>query len=635
MADDVFGIVGTTQAGSYHIERVVAEGGFGVVYRAQHGAFRAPVALKCLKVPRTMTEAQREEFLEKFRAEAELLFRLSASISEVVRPLHADALHLEGHPFVPYLALEWLDGEALDAIVTKRRDAGQPPIGLHKLVRLLKPIAHALSRAHRFPGPNGPEAIIHRDIKPENILVGRHDAVDTVKILDFGIAKCQSAAHAIAGRQTGGEVINAFSPAYAAPEQWLPKRYGAAGPWTDVWGLAITMVEVLAGHAPIDGELPAMMGTAIDEGRRPTPRAEGVALDTEIDAVFARALAVDPRDRTQSVDRFWTELEMSMGTPSSFAAYDPRREDDEPGAGRQHSSGPPAVSSRFGRRARTPHDAGQDFELDLEPEHGRGRVEKPFARRPGHSSDPAPLTVPSLGAPALAPPRVPAAIPPEMALRPATPLSSLPPDDHGPPLQLASLAPRAEVASRAAAGFGLDPNAPRYSSRPPPALGARLLTPSTATPLPIPGAPGTPSLGTLDSSSRALPALDHERGLLADPRNAPGSESLRTPLLTPSRRPPPMAVAGPRPGARSLVQQHLREAGSQLAELDDLRERLRLPMALIGVALAITFLDVALAHLASTSLSFGPFRPWWVTGPLGIAGVGLTVYRIFMGGRDG
>jgi serine/threonine-protein kinase len=569
-----------------------------------------------------MTEAQREEFLEKFRAEAELLFRLSASISEVVRPLHADALHLEGHPFVPYLALEWLEGEALDAIVTKRREGGQPPIGLHKLVRLLKPIAHALSRAHRFPGPNGPEAIIHRDLKPENILVGRHDAVDTVKILDFGIAKCQSAANAIAGRQTGGEVINAFSPAYAAPEQWLPKRYGAAGPWTDVWGLAITMVEVLAGHAPIDGELAAMMGTAIDEGRRPTPRAEGVAIDTEIDAVFARALAVDPRDRTQSVDRFWTELEMSMGTPSSFAAYDPRREDDEPGAGRQHSSGPPAVSSRHGRGRRTPHDAGQDLDLDLDREHGRVRVETPFARRPGHSSDPAPIIVPSLGAPALAPPRIPAASS-EMVLRPHSPLSSLPPDDHGPPLELASLAPRAEIASRAAAGFGLDPNAPRYSSRPPPAPGARLITPSMATPLPIPGPPGNPSLGRLDPSAAA------------DPRFAPGSESLRTPLVTPSRPPPPSALAGPRSAARSLVQQHLREAGSQLAELDDLRERLRLPMALIGVALAITFLDVALAHLASTSLSFGPFRPWWVTGPLGIAGVGLTVYRIFMGGRDG
>src|SRR5689334_1971676 len=110
---DVFGIVGTTQAGNFHVEAVVAEGGFGVVYRAQHGGFRAPVALKCLKIPETLTERQREVFLEKFREEAEILFRLSASIPEVVRPLHVDLLDQKGGAgFVPFLAMEWLDGES-------------------------------------------------------------------------------------------------------------------------------------------------------------------------------------------------------------------------------------------------------------------------------------------------------------------------------------------------------------------------------------------------------------------------------------------------------------------------------------------------------------------------------------------
>src|SRR4051812_30646532 len=106
MASDVFGIVGTTQAGLFHVERVVAEGGFGVVYRAQHGAFRAPVALKCLKVPESMTPEQRAQFLEKFREEGELLFRLSALIPTVVRPLHVDALTLADGRLVPFLALE-------------------------------------------------------------------------------------------------------------------------------------------------------------------------------------------------------------------------------------------------------------------------------------------------------------------------------------------------------------------------------------------------------------------------------------------------------------------------------------------------------------------------------------------------
>src|SRR6476619_3919737 len=129
-AEDVFGIVGTTQAGNFRVERVVAEGGFGVVYRAQHGGFRAPVALKCLKVPEAMTQLQRNVFLEKFREEAELLFRLSAAIPEVVRPLHVDVLKQKDGRFVPFLAMEWLEGEALDAVILRRCEQGLAPLGL-------------------------------------------------------------------------------------------------------------------------------------------------------------------------------------------------------------------------------------------------------------------------------------------------------------------------------------------------------------------------------------------------------------------------------------------------------------------------------------------------------------------------
>jgi serine/threonine protein kinase len=77
---DPFGIAGTVQARFFRVERAVAEGGFGVVYRAHHEVFRAPVALKCLKVPDSLNEKSREAFLEKFRSEGELLFRLSAAL---------------------------------------------------------------------------------------------------------------------------------------------------------------------------------------------------------------------------------------------------------------------------------------------------------------------------------------------------------------------------------------------------------------------------------------------------------------------------------------------------------------------------------------------------------------------------
>ena len=185
MARDVFGIVGTTQAGNLHVDEVVAEGGFGVVYRAMHRGFRAPVALKCLKIPGTMTVADRDAFLEKFREEGELLFRLSASIPEVVRPLHIDALTLPDGRFVPFIALEWLEGHSLDQILARRTSAGKAPMNLQKVVKLIRPIAHALARAHRFPGPHGMVSIVHRDLKPDNIFVADLNGVEMIKILDF------------------------------------------------------------------------------------------------------------------------------------------------------------------------------------------------------------------------------------------------------------------------------------------------------------------------------------------------------------------------------------------------------------------------------------------------------------------
>jgi len=341
-AEDVFGIVGTTQAGNFKVERAVAEGGFGVVYRAQHGGFRAPVALKCLKVPEGMTQLQRNVFLEKFREEAELLFRLSAAIPEVVRPLHVDVLQQQDGRFVPFLAMEWLEGEALDALILRRREEGLPPIGLPKLVKMLKPVALALARSHHFQGPHGVESIIHRDLKPENIFIAQIGGVETVKILDFGIAKASRVATHAASRLVESPTSiglgpqadpGAFSPGYGAPEQWAPKRFGEAGPWTDVWGISLTMVEVLVGGPAIDGDSSAMRKIALDEKRRPTPRALGTAIPPEVDRVFEKALAVEPQQRFHDLASFWSALETAMGLPLSF----PSRKADPPsgsGSGR-------------------------------------------------------------------------------------------------------------------------------------------------------------------------------------------------------------------------------------------------------------------------------------------------------------
>jgi len=319
MAEDVFEIVGTVVGGAFNVEEVVAEGGFAVVYRAFHAAFHAPVALKCLKVP-TVRRVDQREFLERFRAEGEVMFRLSQSIPAVVRPLHVDAFETAAGVFVPYMALEWLDGETLDVMIAKRYVKGMPPMSPKRVVGLLAPVARALQRAHRFPGENGPISIIHRDLKPDNIVVAEVNGEEVIKILDFGIAKVKSVAVQVAGRQSQEDPTAVpFTPAYAAPEQWFPKRYGQSGPWTDVWGLALCAVESMSGKPAIDGDHSAMMGTAVDEKRRPTPREEGATVSDKVEAVFKRALAVDPRDRFHDVGAFWDALETELGLTSSRA----------------------------------------------------------------------------------------------------------------------------------------------------------------------------------------------------------------------------------------------------------------------------------------------------------------------------
>ncbi len=312
-AEDVFGIVGTAVAGAFQVEAVVAEGGFGVVYRAYHAGFRAHVALKCLKIPGRLNAERQERFLEQFRAEAELLFRLSASLPTVVRPLHIDAMTTSDGTFVPYMALEWLDGETLAQEVERRATEGRPAHTMKKLARLLTPVARALERAHNFPGAEGMIAIVHRDLKPDNIFLAKVAGEPVVKILDFGIGKARNVASQVAGRSSQtSEGVTPFTPAYGAPEQWVPKRYGQTGPWTDVWGLALTMVEVLAARPILDGDQAQMMGTALDDKRRPTPRNEGVQVDDETEKVFEKALAVDPRERYADAGLFWDELTSAL-----------------------------------------------------------------------------------------------------------------------------------------------------------------------------------------------------------------------------------------------------------------------------------------------------------------------------------
>jgi len=320
LTGDPFGILGTTVSDLFAIERVVAHGGFGVIYRANHLRFAAPVAIKCLKIPNNLSHEEREQFLLRFRKEGEVMFRLSSSIPEVVRPLHLDAVKAQDGRLIPYIAMEWLVGETLKDVIVKRLSEGKRPLSVESAVGLLSPVARALARSHHFPSEEGPLCILHCDLKPDNIFVANVDGGQILKVFDFGIAKVRSAATRQAGGFTVETQSNMFTPAYAAPEQWTPDRYGQTGPWTDVFALALTLTEVVTQKPAIDGPPTAMLSQSVDEKRRPTPRRLGLKVTDRIENIFVKALAVDPKTRYQSIAAFWGALEEALQLPATVGA---------------------------------------------------------------------------------------------------------------------------------------------------------------------------------------------------------------------------------------------------------------------------------------------------------------------------
>lgn len=317
MADDPLSLVGTVIADKYRVEAFVSEGGFAVVYRAIHEIWKKPVALKLFSGLSRVPEADRPALHRAFVAEGAFLSELCSESASVVQPRDIGTLTTADGQWLPYLVLEWLDGENLEDRLARERAAGWPGWTLPQAIALLAQVATALDVAHA-------KGIAHRDIKPSNLfLLGRQSRheVGTVKILDFGVAKMMSEGGTVTQARTGDHVTS-FTPEYAAPEQF-DRGFGVTGPWTDVYSLALVAVELLAGRSvATTDDLMALGLAASDTARRPTPRALGVPVSDAIEAVFARALAVSPAERYARAGQFWLELELASGLPLSTPLRD-------------------------------------------------------------------------------------------------------------------------------------------------------------------------------------------------------------------------------------------------------------------------------------------------------------------------
>ncbi len=317
---DSHALLGETIADKYLVESVVGAGGFATVYRARHLVWQRPVAVKVFNLPADGANGEHAKLVDAFLREGALLAELSERSSAICQARDAGVLTTSRGIRLPYLVLEWLEGMSLAEVLESEAARGLPLRTLAEAVALFEAAADALALAHE-------RGIVHRDIKPANLFVLGDPRGDeaTVKLLDFGVAKVLADAHATAAAlaATVGPP-SAFTPYYAAPEQFS-RTHGPTGPWTDVYALALVVVELVTGREPQEGkDIAELAGIAADPMRRPTPRTLGASISDSAEAVFRRALSVDPRARYGNVGELWDALRASLGMGPSPTRSAPR-----------------------------------------------------------------------------------------------------------------------------------------------------------------------------------------------------------------------------------------------------------------------------------------------------------------------
>lgn len=296
--------------GPYVVGEIAQMGGVALIYRGEHETLHNQVAVKVL-TPEVASEEARPTLEQLFMREAQILSQLRSEDILRAHDLGRAVCPSDGRER-PYMIVDWLEGVTLAQEIDARIERGEPAYSLKEIVELLHPIARALEYAHA----NG---IVHRDVNPRNIfLEQRPGGVIHAKLIDFGFAKDVSKTQ-LRIRRVGGTLL-ARSPDYSAPEHYDREKYGDLSEMTDLYTLALTLVEALTLELPLRGATPeAQFLCTADVDVRPTPRTRGVAISDRAEAAFLKALAVDQFERPGSIRDWWSELTQAAEEPTVAA----------------------------------------------------------------------------------------------------------------------------------------------------------------------------------------------------------------------------------------------------------------------------------------------------------------------------
>jgi TolB-like protein/tetratricopeptide (TPR) repeat protein/predicted Ser/Thr protein kinase len=269
--------------GRYQVVGHLGKGGMGEVWKAWDPHLDRHVALKFLSDDRAHDESARARFLREGRAASRLKHDGIATVF--------DAGEIEGKS---YIAFEFVDGES----VAKR--LGQGPFPASEAVKVALAAAEALAHAHA-------SGVFHRDITPGNIMITRDGRV---VIVDFGLAVAEGAERLTRSGTTLGTV------AYMSPEALRgiadDDHTGLAG--SDLWGLGVTLSEMLTGSLPFAGAAPPqlMYSIANDDPVPPSKRLK--TLPASVDELVLRSIAKAPANRFQDAATFAAALHQLLNS---------------------------------------------------------------------------------------------------------------------------------------------------------------------------------------------------------------------------------------------------------------------------------------------------------------------------------
>ena len=259
------------RVGKFELHEPIGEGAMGAVWRAYDSVIRRYVALKLLSRAGRTADA-RERLLREARAAGALPHPNIVTIY--------DLGEADGQLFI---AMELVDGHDLSTLI-----ALSEPLPLERKLDLVIDVLQGLSYAHE-------RGVIHRDIKPSNVRIASDGSV---KIMDFGIARLQSADVTGSGAIVG-------TPTYMAPEQITN---GAITPATDVFAVGCLLYELLTYRKPFEGEtVHGVLYQVLTTDPKPL-RATVPSIPAALERVVSKALIKVPEERYETARQMQSAL---------------------------------------------------------------------------------------------------------------------------------------------------------------------------------------------------------------------------------------------------------------------------------------------------------------------------------------